>query len=188
MEDMNITEPTVEVAEVTKVPVKRGPKRGVRRVPPRKMVAKKPPKQVEEQADMSIEEEPIKKATSPWKPARVLDAPKIPGFTVKWWNKKDRPGNIDKRLSEGWEYVTQKDIKSKINRTIMDGGSAGVDAVVTMREMVLMKLPNELKEARNKYYSDRAMTPQKMATQLENDIREASGERDLSYMTIRGGG
>ncbi len=96
-----------------------------------------------------------KKATTPWKPARVLDIPKHlkdPAFVYRWVDK-DKPGNVRKKLSEGWEIDKELTKKMTGVRTATDGSN--IDGTMQIREMIVMKIPKELAEARNKYFSER---------------------------------
>lgn len=93
------------------------------------------------------------KVTSPWKPARLLDIPekyKDPNFVYRFVDKKT-DGNIAKKEAEGW--IIDKELSKKIKqlqRTVLDG--SGLDGSLQIREMIVMKLPKEMKEAREKYF------------------------------------
>jgi hypothetical protein len=119
--------------------------------------------------------------TEPWKRSSTLRAPKISGYTVRWMNTR-KEGREDQVTDEGWQYVYKKEVPGFSNTTITDGSS--VDGKIRRRELVLMKLPLDRKVARDKYISDRTMTPEKMAIKLENDMTAASGERGHSIFKV----
>lgn len=96
-----------------------------------------------------------------WKPAKKLDIPedlKIVGRRYRWVNSKVE-GNELKKRQEGWEF--DNDILAKMkerglltSRRALNDGSP-LDSHYTIREMVLMWMPEEMAESRNKYYRDR---------------------------------
>lgn len=135
-----------------------------------------------------MEEQAPKKhpVTVPWKPARILDAPVRKGF-VRRWVTTSRIGNIDKKKSEGWDFV-RDDSGEKIARTIEDG-RANVDGSIKCRELVLMELPMERKLARDEWLRNRTPTPQRMTQEFREDIAKAAGEQGHSYgeVTTTGG-
>ena len=110
--------------------------------------------------------EPVKhQVTTPWRPSRVLEIPerlKTPGFVYRWCDK-NKAGNIQKKLSEGWEV--DKEISRKLTaiatRTINDGSP--LDGTAQVRELVVMKMPKEMADSRNRYYQDRANMATKAA-------------------------
>lgn len=157
--------------------------------------------QIEEQASKDAERE-LKKANAkierletqskpsiPWKPARILDIPedlKDSRFVYRFVNSKAE-GNELKKQNEGWEYDTEVLRKMKEKglfvgrRTLQDG--TPTDSVYTLREMVLMRIPKEMAEARNKYYQERAEAKSKRFKQdFDAAIRTEGGdERARTY-------
>jgi len=98
-----------------------------------------------------------KKGSVSWRPSSILGIPthlKDPNYRYRWCDK-DKLGNIRKKESEGWEIdkVLSRKMTS-LNTTINDGSP--LDGATTMRELIVMKMPVEMAEARNKYYEDRA--------------------------------
>ena len=93
-----------------------------------------------------------------WKPARVLDIPshlKDKAFTYRWVDGGSI--RINQLLSEGW--IVDKQLAAKIlemnkSKTIDDGEP--LDSTLKVRELVLMKLPMELKAARDAFYLSRS--------------------------------
>ena len=159
----------VTSAVVKKPAAKKRPKRKrpSRPVTPKVQVAEVP--QVEEPA-------PVKhKITTPWKPARRLDLPKDAEERIKKegkvprWVNKNILGNVDKKLSEGWEFDKGP---VSVNRTINDGKP--IDGTTHVAELVLMKTPKENADSRNKYYTDRANNPLKDPKgKLKNEIGDS---------------
>jgi hypothetical protein len=125
-------------------------------------------KAVDLEQEEAIEfEKPTKKQLSkPWEPVSLLSVPKKfqnPNFRYRWCNK-DKPGNIRKKESEGWEVdyevtrLMKKHMKS-MNQTTADGKS--IDSTLQVRELIWMRMPKEMAEARNKYWQDKANNPVK---------------------------
>ena len=89
------------------------------------------------------------KGTPPsWKPAAQLPKLKAPnGFTAKWCN----PAKLTERLSEGWKLMKPEDNKGSeiLNIDVNDAGS--LTGALKYRDLVAIMLPNELKEARDKW-------------------------------------
>lgn len=100
---------------------------------------------------------PLKKFSKPWTPAKILEIPehlKDSRFTYRWVDT-DKPGNLRKKLSEGWEV--DKELTTKFNdhhKTLQDG--TNMDTTFRVREMIVMRMPVEIAKQRNKYYSKRS--------------------------------
>ena len=100
----------------------------------------------------------VSPANVSWKPARVLDIPshlKDKAFTYRWVDGSSI--RINQLLSEGW--IVDKQLATKIlemnkSKTIDDGEP--LDSTLKVRELVLMKLPMELKAARDAFYLSRS--------------------------------
>jgi len=124
-------------------------------------------------------ESPSRKASTPWKPARLLDIPehlKDPSFTYRWCTT-NKPGNIRKKQSEGW--IIDKELSKKLATdlvpTIEDGKP--LDGVVGIRELIVMKIPNEKAQARKEFYQQRGeMATQAKQQELDNEVRRLGGE------------
>lgn len=120
---------------------------------------------------------PIKKhqATTPWKPASLLDIPerlKDPHFTYRFCDK-GRVGNIQKKQAEGWEVDTE--LSKKINRmgNIQDGSS--IDTTLHMRELIIMRMPKEMAKSRAEYYAKLSGAAQKDAQdKFKTDTKKAT--------------
>lgn len=127
--------------------------------------------------------EPVKhRVTTPWRPARILDIPehlKNPAFVYRWCDK-NKPGNIQKKMSEGWEI--DKELSRKLTaiatRTVNDG--TPLDGTAQIRELVVMKIPKEMAASRNEYYAKRS----EMATkEAQEDLKRKTGGQ--AYGEIR---
>lgn len=107
------------------------------------------------------------KVTTPWKPARVLDVPdslKDKNFRYRWCTTS-KDGNIRKKLSEGWEVDT--DLQNKLDelhgipKTLNDSRSSLGGSNVQVREMILMRMPEERAKSRDEYYAKMTIDPPK---------------------------
>lgn len=142
-----------------------------------------PPTITPEEAQKLPTSEIVKhRVTAPWRPARVLDIPehlKNPAFTYRWCDK-NKPGNIQKKMSEGWEI--DKELSRKLTaiatRTVNDG--TPLDGTAQIRELVVMKMPKEMAASRNEYYAKRS----EMATkEAQEDLKRKTGGQ--AYGEIR---
>ncbi len=134
--------------------------------------------------DDILETHPLKgKPTTPWKPSKILALPgvlKRPGMVPRWCNEK-KDGNIAAKREAGWEFVRVKPAaREQLNRTLND--SIGVDGIIRMRELVLMWIPQEVADARNKYYQDRGnFDPTAMRQALKQNIGQQGGANASVY-------
>ena len=76
--------------------------------------------------------------------------------------------NVMSRLREGFELVTADEIGDFELPSIDDGKHAGV---VSVGGLLLAKIPNETREERNAYFSDRAQQQQEA---IDNDLLKES--------------
>jgi len=118
--------------------------------------------------------------TTPWKPASLIEVPdkyKDPNFVYRF-AKKDKAGNIQKKISEGWEIDTEVEERIKnecpelLCPTINDGKP--LDRSFHIREMVLMKMPKETADSRNAYYEQRNSAAQNSAESLYKSQHKTS--------------
>lgn len=135
-------------------------------------------KPVGQPAQEALQEEPTvehievkKKATTPWKPPRVLDLPaslKKPGMKPRWVNKNQ--ANMAKKRAYGWIVVkVPPEAKQDLAMTLQD--SVGLDGTIQMRELILMWIPEETAQAIRDYNADRATRAFKeQKTQLKQEI------------------
>ena len=112
-------------------------------------------------------------ARKPWRPPSMLDTPPAPeGYTYRWIRaelvgEEDRK-NVMSRLREGFELVRSEEIQDFDLPTMDDGRHAGVVAV---GGLLLAKIPNETREERNAYFSERAQMQQDA---IDNDLMKES--------------
>lgn len=122
------------------------------------------------------------RVTTSWKPATLLDIPKHlkdPDFVYRFCDK-NRDGNIDKKIAEGWEIDKELSRKMRQGRPTLDDG-AGLDTTLGIRELIVMRMPVETAEARRKYYAEKTEgAMKKQVDQLKKDLKDAAGEYDDS--------
>jgi len=110
-------------------------------------------------------------ASEPWRPALLLQVKPIPGFRLHW----ARQDELDRVLAEGWTPVKGKDLTE---RTTIDGTQ--MDSNILKRELILVKMPEELAKQRDAYYAKKA------AEAIQDSVKtfEESGDKGLSYGSI----
>lgn len=105
----------------------------------------------------SLETREVSARKTVWAPSSMLPDP-IPedGYTFKWVRSESRGVtdkiNFQKRRREGWEPVRAEDHPEAI-------AGIGVEqqtGIVEIGGLVLCKMPTEMVEQRNRYYSDHA--------------------------------
>jgi hypothetical protein len=97
-------------------------------------------------------------ARKPWRPPSMLETPPAPeGYTYRWI-----------RAEEGFELVHADEIGDFELPSIDDGKHAGVVAV---GGLLLAKIPNETRDERNAYFSERAQQQQEA---IDNDLMKES--------------
>ena len=93
-----------------------------------------------------------------WKEPNALDAPPAPdGFRHRWIRAEslgfDDTKNIAGKLRSGYELVRADEIESLGFPVVGDGKYNGV---IGVGGLLLARIPNEIAEARSKFYSDKA--------------------------------
>jgi len=93
-----------------------------------------------------------------WTPPSSLDAPVPPqGYAHRWVrtsaNGFEDPGNVSKKLREGWEFVRADTLKSEIGENdfpvIQLGQHAGL---IGIGGLVLARIPEEILRSRAEYF------------------------------------
>ena len=93
-----------------------------------------------------------------WTPPSSLDAPAAPqGYAHRWirtsTNGFDDPGNVSKKLREGWEFLKAETLLSEIGEndypTIHEGKHAGL---IGIGGLVLARIPEEILKSRAEYF------------------------------------
>jgi hypothetical protein len=93
-----------------------------------------------------------------WTPPSSLDAPPAPdGFRHRWIRAEslgfDDTKNIAGKLRSGYELVMSSEFKDSDYPVVQDGKHKGV---IGVGGLLLARIPNEIAEARQKYYSEKA--------------------------------
>jgi hypothetical protein len=190
-------ENTTQTTEIQEPEKKERKKRSVNKIQRRKRRGPNVPKiPLGLLNEPTAKESEIKKSSTPWKPARMLEIPenlKDSRFTYRWCNRK-RVGNMEKKVREGWEVDTILSKKLNelygLNRTIEDGSP--IDSTVNMRELIIMRMPKEMTESRNEYYRKRSQIDRRsiqkgMRKNIEDEPESASDPANvLGRSTIYG--
>ena len=93
-----------------------------------------------------------------WKQPNALDSPPAPdGFRHRWIRAEslgfDDTKNIAGKLRSGYVLVMASEYKITGYPVVQDGKHKGV---IGVGGLLLARIPNEIAEARQKYYSDKA--------------------------------
>ena len=93
-----------------------------------------------------------------WTPPSSLDAPPAPdGFRHRWIRSEslgfDDQKNISGRLRSGYTLVMASEFKDQGYPVVESGKYTGV---IGVGGLLLARVPNEIAEARQKYYADKA--------------------------------
>ena len=93
-----------------------------------------------------------------WTPPSSLDAPPAPdGFRHRWIRAEslgfDDTKNIAGKLRSGYELVMSSEYKDSDYPVVQDGKHKGV---IGVGGLLLARIPNEIAEARQRYYSEKA--------------------------------
>ena len=116
-----------------------------------------------------------------WTPPSSLDAPPAPdGFRHRWIRAEslgfDDTKNIAGKLRSGYELVTASEFKNTDYPVVQDGKHKGV---IGVGGLLLARIPNEVAEARQKYYSERA---KERDDAVKNDLlKEQHPSMPISY-------
>ena len=93
-----------------------------------------------------------------WTPPSSLDAPPAPdGFRHRWIRAEslgfDDTKNIAGKLRSGYELVMSSEFKDSDYPVVQNGKHKGV---IGVGGLLLARIPDEIAEARQKYYSEKA--------------------------------
>ncbi len=101
-----------------------------------------------------------------WQPPEVLPAYKdaIPDYHLRWvrysLQGENQDANVLSRVRQGYEPVRPEELDILNVLTMEDGKHAGT---VVSGDLMLMKIPLELKAQRDKYFAGKAKAQQRMA-------------------------
>ena len=111
--------------------------------------------------DRSADTRASSTARKPWRPPSMLETPPSPeGYTYRWIRAEV--------VGEGFDLVRIEEIGDFELPSIDDGKHAGV---VSVGGLLLAKIPNETREERNAYFSERAQMQQDA---IDNDLMKES--------------
>ena len=108
-----------------------------------------------------------------WTPPSSLDAPAAPqGYAHRWIRTStagfEDPGNVSKKLREGWEFVRADTIVSELGKndypTLSEGKHQGL---IGIGGLVLARIPIEILEARAAYFE---RVTQDRVDAIDNDL------------------
>jgi hypothetical protein len=91
-------------------------------------------------------------ASRPWRPSSLINIPmryRNPNFVYRAVIRS--PERIQQMLEEGWEIDKELSKKMPILKATINDGLA-IDGTVNFRELIVMRLPRELKESRDEYF------------------------------------
>lgn len=117
---------------------------------------------------------PAKKGNRSWTPAAPLAIrSKDPASRLRWVHTD--PANMLKKRAEGWEQANRHDaIHDRPNG--VESGIGAPTGVLEYRDMVLMKIPEEMAREREAYY--REVSQQQLSgltARARNDIQARTG-------------
>ena len=116
-----------------------------------------------------------------WTPPSSLDAPPAPdGFRHRWIRAEslgfDDTKNIAGKLRSGYELVQASEFKDSDYPVVQNGKHKGV---IGVGGLLLARIPDEIAEARQKYYSDKA---KERDDAVKNDLlKEQHPSMPISY-------
>ena len=116
-----------------------------------------------------------------WTPPSSLDAPPAPdGFRHRWIRSEslgfDDTKNIAGKLRSGYELVMSSEFKDSDYPVVENGKHKGV---IGVGGLLLARIPDEIAEARQKYYSDKA---KERDDAVKNDLlKEQHPSMPISY-------
>jgi hypothetical protein len=129
----------------------------------------------------------LKKGAASWKPAAVTDVTnKEDGFRYRWAHKD--PDNLAKKQAEGRDYVDRKSDGVKASEVRLEDGK-DLTSVYEKRDVVLMKIPEELAQSRDAYMNDKSEKRiAGLTASTKKDLGEQGAEMhgDITISTRRG--
>ena len=132
-------------------------------------------------ASRASETREAKKRPVQWTPPSSLDAPPAPdGFRHRWIRAEsfgfDDTKNISGKLRSGYALVMASEYKDSDYPVVQDGKHKGV---IGVGGLLLARIPNEIAEARQKYYSEKAT---ERDDAVKNDLlKEQHPSMPISY-------
>lgn len=127
----------------------------------------------------------VKKGAVSWKPASVTEVTqKEDGYRYRWVNK--HPDNLEKKKAEGWDY----DVKANATENRIEHGQS-LTSTKEKHDVVLMKLPEELAEGRDRYHDEKnARRTAGLTSHLKKEMRDKGGNApvhgNITISSLRG--
>jgi len=118
-----------------------------------------------------------------WRPPTALETPPAPaGFRYTWVRTsiggEDDGDNIRKTMSQGYQPVLASEIpEGWFPPTMKDSRFARGQAIVGVRDMVLMKIPERMKKQRDAYYANRATTQVRQIDEALHGEKQRAGDK-----------
>lgn len=127
----------------------------------------------------------VKRGRPRWKPASLLDVvKKTPGYRYRW--VENTPENIAKKRRERWEMAPKEDSAQHVQPGHVQDGQP-LTTVTEMREMVLMRMPEEDARERDAYI--RELTRQQtvgIKKDVEDEIARAADSVGARRAAVHG--
>lgn len=116
-----------------------------------------------------------KKGTRPgWRPSSVLPQLKArPGFTARW--VRNDPGNISKKMAEGWILMKPDDNKGIPIRAYETPDANPLAGEIRYRDAIAMMIADEDKLARQEYIRDENRAATKQILQKSDEEFKRAG-------------
>lgn len=119
-----------------------------------------------------------------WAPQHMLHVELKDSRLAHRWVRDDANSKVASRLSEGWEFVRNKDV-SKFNGLKLEMGSQ-MDTILRVKELVCMMIPKTKVEARRAFLNRNTTTnQQKLVESLQNEFRGNVGKTKASVVEMR---
>lgn len=113
-----------------------------------------------------------RKGNKSWRPAALLEVKsRDPSFRLRWVDAD--PANLMRKRAEGWVTAEKGDAVHDRPPTV-ESGSGDQSSITSYRNMVLMKMPEEMALARAEYYQEQAAA--QVAT-IKDRLNEDLGQR-----------
>lgn len=125
----------------------------------------------------------VKKGNRSWQPAAPLGIKaKDPSSRLRWVHAES--ANMLKKRAEGWEQADVGDaVHDRPNG--VESGAGTPAGVLEYRDMVLMKMPEEMAREREAYYRNTSQEQlQGLKTRAKRDIRSKTGVSVEGDITI----
>lgn len=127
-----------------------------------------------------------KRGRPSWRPANRLEITgKEDGYRYRWVSEDT--DNIRRRLDEGWEFVnkTTDQAESVPIGEIQDGSA--LDSAQRQRELVAMRMPEELARERDLYYQEKtAERTRSIKRQLESELAHGARQDGAPVAPVHG--